>query len=533
MEFGPNRHSSTKNVSGEKTNLSLGKDVPGLSLTKVSKEFAGNRVLRDVDFALNTGEVHALVGSNGSGKSTLLKMAYGVHQPSSGEIRVRGHIVKFKNPAHAIKYGIAAVPQELPLVRSLSVAENIFFGNLPCKNKIVSWNALYDSAEEVLRRVDPSGHINPKDPLGKLDLAGQQLVSIAKALAQGAEILLFDEPTSSLHAKATENLFKIIELLKTDNKSIAFISQRLDDIFAVADRITVLRDGGVVGKFSRSNLTPDELVKLMAGHAPSRQQSGECLRQEQALLKVQNLTIGEKLKSLDFTLHPGEILGIVGLPGSGAETILPAIFGKLPISSGTIIVNGKESSSCSMRRRIKSKFAYVSGDRVREGLVRTQSVEFNLLLAKNNNLGLTPIAKRIQYPEVCQIIKELNINPPDPKAIVGNLSGGNQQKVVIGRWLIAGTSIWLLDDPTRGVDVHARYDIHNIVRTRVTAGGAAIMTSSDLQEMIEMCDRLIVIYRGKKIAEINQASANEHSVLALASGASSDEYKDLMNGVLK
>lgn len=497
----------------------IGNAEPVVSLSHVSKDFRGNRVLRDVDFDLYKSEVHALVGSNGSGKSTLLKMVYGVHQPTSGMMKVRGETVKFRTPAHAMKYGIAAVPQELPLVPSLTVAENIFFGNLPRKHGAISWSNLFDFASKALERVDPSGTINPRDLVAHLDLAGQQLVSIARALTQGAKILVLDEPTSSLDAKAVENLFRLIKVLTSEGKSIAFISQRLDDIFAIADRVSVLRDGEMVGKSPINNLTVDELVKLMAGNIPTKEEFGSLVKTDKARLEVEGLQVGDHLRGLDFSLYQGEILGIVGLPGSGVEKVLPAIFGKVSLSSGTIRVDSKCSTSESIRHRIRSRIAYVSGDRIKDGLVRNQSVEFNLLLIKNNHLGFAPISSSRQYPEVCDVIKELKIRPPNPKAIVGTLSGGNQQKILVGRWLLSGAEIWLLDDPTRGVDAHSRYEIHNIIRRRVALGGAAIMTSSDLQEMVEMCHRLLIVYKGEKIAEVSQSQANEHIVLALASGA--------------
>lgn len=494
------------------------KTVPAVSLSGIVKEFRGNRVLHGVDFDLKDGEVHALVGSNGSGKSTLMKIVYGLHRPSEGTMKVRGEPVRLRNPGHAFRYGIATVPQELPLVGGLSVAENIFFGNLPRRTGVVAWRELRQRAQEVLARVDTEGCIDPLQPVNTLDLGAQQLVSIARALGQGADILVFDEPTSSLNAEAAQRLFTVISSLRSEGRAIAFISQRLDDIFAVADQVSVLRDGIVVGKFPVGEVTTDTIAELMVGHAPTSAVGSRSVSKQRSVLEVAHLSVGRHLHDLTFSLLEGEVLGLVGLPGSGAEDILPALFGRKHITGGSVRLFDRDTTRVPLRSRVQAGMAYVSGDRSKEGLVRAQTVEFNLTLALNNRCQLVPLSRSNQRQRVNQIIEKLWLRPSDPNAIVATLSGGNQQKVVVGRWLLANSRLWLLNDPTRGVDIHARHDIHTLIREQVAESGGAIMTSSDIREMLEVCDRLLVLYRGKVVAELDAAQSTEHRVLALASG---------------
>jgi len=490
-----------------------------VSLQQVTKEFRGNRVLQGVDFEIRHGEVHALVGANGSGKSTLMKVVYGAHRPTGGTMQVGGVPVRLRGPGHALRMGIAAVPQELPLVPGLSVAENIFFGDLPRRRGIVDWRELRRRAGEVLREVDVEGRIDPRGAVGALDLASQQLVSIARALAQGATTLVFDEPTSSLDSDAAQRLFDLIGRLRTEGRAVAFISQRLDDIFAVADRVSVLRDGAIVARLPVGETTADGIAELMVGHVPFASTPSPCSERGEEVLGVESLEAGPRLRDLTFSVGAGEVLGLAGLPGSGSDDVLPALFGRRPSGHGTVRIFGRDASGWPLRRRVRAGVAYVSGDRKVEGLVRSQTVAFNLTLVLNNRAGLRPVSHRRQRARVDEVMADLNVRPPDPDAAVATLSGGNQQKVVVGRWLLAGARLWLLNDPTRGVDVHARNDIHALIRSRVSAGGGAVMTSSDVRELLEVCDRLLVFSRGRVVAELDPAATSEHHVLALAGGA--------------
>jgi len=493
-----------------------------VSLVGITKEFRGTPVLRSVDFELVAGEVHALVGANGSGKSTLMKIVYGVHRPSAGAMRVRGEPIHLRSPRHALRTGIAAVPQELPLVGTITVAENVFFGDLPCRRGLVDWGTLRRRAAEVLTVIDPDGRIDPDQLVQTVDLAGQQLVSIARALAQGADILVFDEPTSSLDADAAARLFDVIERLRDDGRAIAFISQRLDDIFAIATRVSVLRDGAIVARLPISETSSARIAELMVGHAPvnpsRRVQISSGPEIKDPVLAVEHLSVGH-VQNLSFHVGRGEVVGLAGLPGAGLEEVLGALYGRRRPTAGTVTFLGREMTRWPTRRRVGAGVAYVSGDRRGEGLVMAQTVAFNLAMVLNNRPRLSWISHRGQRHAIDGVMAELRVTPPAPDAQVSMLSGGNQQKVVVGRWLLADARFWILNDPTRGVDIHARNDIHRLIRARVSAQGGALMTSSDVRELLEVCDRVLVLSRGVLVAELEPAHSSEHQVLALAGGA--------------
>jgi len=512
--MGPGRERGSERSGG------TGPTRPSLSLTGIVKDFRAQRVLHGVDFELRGGEVHALAGSNGSGKSTLMKVVYGAHRPTAGTMAVRGSEVRFRSPVHALRAGIAAVPQELPLVAGLSVAENIFFGDLPRQMGVVRWRHLRRRAMDVLAQVDAEQRIDPGQEVWRLDLAAQQLVSIARALAHGADILVFDEPTSSLDAVATERLFAVISRLRSEGRAIGFISQRLDDILAVADRVSVLRDGRMVGEVAIADATTDGIAALMVGHTSAPAASRRSRAATSTVLEVDRLGTGHRLRALTFSVGAGEVVGLAGLPGSGTEDILPALLGRRATTGGCVRIGGRDMTHASLRRRIRAGVAYVSGDRRSEGLVRTQTVAFNLTLVLNNRVRLVPISHLRQGRRVEQVISKLRIHPADPAALVATLSGGNQQKVVVGRWLLVEPRLWLLNDPTRGVDVHSRSEIHALIREQVSSGeGSALMTSSDTRELLQVCDRLLVLARGEIVAELDPAEATEHQVLALSGGA--------------
>lgn len=511
-----------------------------VSLSGVTKDFRGNVVLKNVDFDLRAGEVHALAGANGSGKSTLMKIVYGVHRPSGGVMMVNGSPVVLRSPRHALRMGIAAVPQELPLFPGMSVAENIVFGDFPRRAGLIRWRQLRRRASEVLAQVDPGGRIDPATLVGSLGLPGQQLVSIARALAQGATVLVFDEPTSALDSEATDQLFEVIRRLRSEQRAIAFISQRLDDIFAIAEHVSVIRDGEIVARLAVGEATTDGIAELIAGQGrlalrppaprgrpisavgacsapqPTAKAGTPVATVSPPVLTVEGLTISSRIRDVTMSVAEGEILGLTGLSGCGIDEVLQALFGRRRLLAGSVRMLGKDMTRWPTSRRVDAGVAYVSGDRRHEGLVRTQTVAFNMTLALNRHMGLAPVSHRRQQRQVEEVIAKLKVRPPDPAALISTLSGGNEQKVVVGRWLLAGAAFWILNDPTRGVDVHARHDIHHLIREQVAAGGAAIITSSDILELFEICDRIIVFSRGVMVAELDPAEASEHQVLALA-----------------
>ncbi|MGH9075474.1 MAG: sugar ABC transporter ATP-binding protein, partial [Acidimicrobiales bacterium] len=410
-------------------------DRVAVELQGIVKHFGRTQALKGVDFCLREGEVHALVGANGSGKSTLMKVIYGAHRPTGGTMRLYGTPVHLRSPGQALRVGIAAVPQELPLVPSLSVAENIFFGSIPRRLGVVRWRAMRRGAAEVLARMDEA--IDPLAPIGSLDLARQQLVSVARALARGASTLVFDEPTSSLGPDSTARLLGVIANLRSQGRAVAFISQRLDDIFAIADRVTVIRDGSVVHSGTREEMTADLVTRLMVGDDGA----GEARRRDPgagpAALRVEDLGAGGHYRGVSFSLHDGEVLGLVGLAGSGAEELVRSLYGLTGTSSGRVWLGERDVTSWPSRRRARAGMAYISGDRQHEGLVRGQTVAFNLTLALNRRASLALVPDRRQADMVQDVIRRLGLRPPDPGALVDSLSGGNQQRVLIGRWLLA------------------------------------------------------------------------------------------------
>lgn len=491
-------------------------------LEGIDKEFAGVSVLQGVDLDLREGEVHAVVGANGSGKSTLMKIVYGVHQPTRGTLSINGEKLRLRHPKEALRRGIAAVPQELPLVPYLSVAENICFGDLTCRFGVVRWRELDRRALAVLRQVGADAEIDPRQLVCSLGLANRQLVSIARALAQGARVLIFDEPTSCLGPAAVLRLHDVIDRLRSEGCAIAFISQRLDDIVALADQVTVLRDGRVAGRLTRQDVSPSVVTNLMAdpgGATAPKSVVRDIGNRERAVLSVERLTVPGAVHGVSLSVQRGEVIGVAGLAGSGTSELIRALFGAVAHCRGTVQLFHHDVARWPIGRRVRAGMGYISGNRQSEGLVLGQTVELNLTLALNRRARLWKLPYRQQRRRVAAVMDQLRIRPRDPKALIGSLSGGNQQKVVVGRWLLAGTKLWLLDDPTRGVDVHARAEIHALIRDQITEGGGALVTSSDIRELLEFCDRVLVLSRGSIVADVDPATTGEDEVIAMAGGS--------------
>ena len=495
---------------------------PLLRLEGIIKAFAGVPVLEDVSFDVAAGEVHALIGENGAGKSTLMKIATGALEPDGGRIFWKGREVALKNPRQAYALGLAIVHQELMLVPSLSVSENIFLGRHPARRRVfrwVRWSEMHERARELLREL---GHdLDPRRPVGELRIAEQQLVEIARALAFEADLIIMDEPTSPLSEHETQRLFRTIRQLKERGVSIVYISHRLREIYDIADRVTVLRDGRRVAAAPVAETTPNDLVRWMVGREISQQFppiSSRPITGE--VLRVERLSARGKFSDISFTLRRGEILGIAGLVGAGRTELLEALFAAPPPDDGRIYLHGRPVTFKTPADAVRHGFALVTDDRKAKGLILGASLQFNIELTVKERLAwlrlfLLPQRER-ELAE--RFVRELRIKTQHIGQPVMYLSGGNQQKVVLARWLAADSSIFLLDEPTRGIDVGSKAEIYNLIRQLAARGAAILLVSSELEEILHLADRILVMHRGRLVGELRREEATEERIMQLATG---------------
>lgn len=477
-------------------------EPPVLQMRDVHKHFGRTHALKGVDFELRAGEAHALLGENGSGKSTLMKVAYGEVVPSGGQTLLRGEPVSFANPLQASRAGITMVAQEVPVVASLTVAENIALGRLPGRAVRVDWRDARRAAAEALDELG-SG-IQADQLVGSLGPGDRQVVAIARAVAAKSSVVIFDEPTSSLTAELTESLFEIIRRMKERGIAIAFISQRLQDIEPVADRVTVLRDGALVDTLDIADADESTITRLMVGRSLTdyfhREISTGDSSAAEPVLSVRDLTVPNRVEGISFDVRPGEVVGLAGLVGCGRVEVVRSIFGA-DAASGEVIVAGNAYPRRTPRGSIKRGLALVTGDRKSEGLVPAASVMHNLTMIPNSRLSLMPIKASGQRRDAVEAMRELHVRPDDPSLPAGSLSGGNQQKVVIGRWLAGSPQVLLMDEPTRGVDVGAKSEIYRLIRELASQGVAVVISSSENVELLGVCDRVLMMFRGHVVAD--------------------------------
>ena len=485
-----------------------------LELRSVSKSFGAVKAVQDVDLEVRAGEVHVLLGENGAGKSTLIKMIAGVHEPDSGEIAVDGNVVRINDTRASEKLGIATIHQELNLVPGLSVAENIALGHMPTKNGLVDRKAMRRNAEEAIARIGLSVDVNR--PVGTLGIARQQLVEIAKALSMDARILILDEPTAALTSSETELLFDVVRELREAGVAMVFISHHLDEIAEIGDRITVLRDGRYVDTRPRGT-TESELIALMVGrdiddlYPRRRSEPGE------PVLEVRDLTMPGVFEDISFTAHAGEVVGLAGLMGAGRTEVLRAIAGADPYASGQVTVHGRPLPKRDVARAVAAGVGMVPEDRKTSGLVLDAPIVENLGYATLRSTGRLGLADRAgQRRRGKDVAERLRIRLASLDQPVKGLSGGNQQKVVFGRWFMAGSDVLLLDEPTRGVDVGAKVEIYELVNSITADGGTVVLASSDLPEVISMSDRVLVMAHGRIVGEVPADRATQDAVMTLA-----------------
>ncbi|WP_079545426.1 sugar ABC transporter ATP-binding protein [Christensenella massiliensis] len=491
------------------------KNTPVIEIADMHMIFPGVHALKGVSFDLYAGEVHALVGENGAGKSTLIKILSGVYQRSRGKYLINGKEAKICHPLDAIKEGISVIYQELNLVSSLSAAENIFFGRLPAKGGRVQWKKLYDESRKYMEMVGLS--ISPRTKVQYLSIAEQQLVEIAKSLSLGAKIIIMDEPTSALSPKEVESLFKIIAQLKEKGVSIIYISHKLDEIFEIADRITVFKDGAVVGTKYPEELNEEQLIEMMVGRKMEDIFPDRNANLGEVLLDVKGLTT-EKVTDISFHVRRGEIVGFSGLMGAGRTEMTMALLGMDKRLEGSVVLDGKEIPPNSPLIARESGMGLVVEDRRKGGILPNMSVKSNMTIVSLNQVtkGIS-ISRTGEEDVVRDMIQRLKIKTPTMNQLIPKLSGGNQQKVLLARWLMKrNLKVLVIDEPTRGIDVGAKAEIYSLMNDLAGQGLAIIMVSSELPEILGMCDRVYVMKSGKITGEFNREEASEAALLEKA-----------------
>ena len=490
-----------------------------LQMSSITKRFPGVLALNHVDFNLRPAEVHALLGENGAGKSTLMKILSGVYQPDEGEIVFEGKKVSFNDPLSAQRAGITIIHQEFNLFPDLTVEENIYIGREFCKNN--RWRldekSQRQAVVDILQQLNLA--ISPQTRVADLTVAQQQMVEIAKAISVNAKVLIMDEPTAALTESEIESLFKVTRLLKSRGTGIVYISHRLEELALIADRATVMRDGQFISTVDYETVKISELIAMMVGRDlgniyPKRPPQA----QQQPVLEVKNLQRKDVLHDISFTLHRGEILGLAGLMGAGRTELARAIFGADPIDGGTLTLNGKTVVIRDVADAIRQGISYLTEDRKKEGLALGLSVEENIMLGNypefSSKTGKVDEASCAKVSD--ELVKTLRIKTPHLQQAALNLSGGNQQKIIIARWVCKDTDILIFDEPTRGIDVGAKLEIYELMNRLVAKGKSIIMISSELPEVLGMCDRILVMRGGRITGEVEAGSATQETIMQYA-----------------
>lgn len=487
-----------------------------LEAKNISKSFQGNKALDEVSFQLRPGTVHALMGENGAGKSTLVKCLMGIYVYDSGHLTVDGKTCHFTHPSQAINSGISMIEQELTPVDELTVAENIFLGREPRKNIILNYKKLNQDTDKMLASLNLD--INATTKMKDLSLAQIQLVEIAKALSYESKIIIMDEPTSAIGEKEVNTLFKIIEKLKKEGKSIIYVSHRMEEIFQITDEITILRDGKFIDSFKTKSTTKQQVIESMVG----RKVEDEFIKlnacTHEIVLSTRNFTKKNVIDHISIDLKKGEILGIFGLMGAGRSEFCDLLFGVRKKDSGELFINGRKVNIKSPRDAIKNNIAYITEDRKNSGLCLKANVRENLsllILKEISKFGFLNLKE--EKSRIYQMIEKFKIKTYGGEQLALSLSGGNQQKLVIGKWLLKYPKILILDEPTRGIDVGAKREIYEFISDYAAQGNSVILISSELPEVLNMSDRIAIFKDGKKKKELNRYEANLSNVMHYAS----------------
>jgi len=496
-----------------------------VELRDATKRFPGVVALKNMSLSVKRGEILGLIGENGAGKSTLIKVLTGVHQADEGKIYVNGIEQQFRNPNDSAAAGITCVYQELNIEKLLSVTDNIFINKwIRKKSRLLDYASMHEKAREVMASLGID--IDPTKAAGTLGMGVQQMIEIAKAILIDAKMIIMDEPTSSLGEKEVDQLMKICRSLRERGISIVFVSHKLEELFELCDRVTVMRDGEHIWTKQTSETDNDDLITAMVGRTVGDKYVKETAKKGDCALKVENLKEGGVLFDVSFEAYSGQILGFAGLVGAGRTEVMRAIFGADPIDGGRISIYGKEVKINNPRQAIQNGIAFLTEDRKGQGLILEQSVQMNLILANLSGFsdGLFLNEKKIKDAGDNNI-SSLRIKTPNQQEIVGQLSGGNQQKVVIGKWINCDADIYIFDEPTRGIDVGAKVEVYNVMNSLVKAGKCVIMISSEMPEILGMSDRVVVMREGKIMAEIDRDSKyfNQEDIMKAAWGGKIDD----------
>ena len=490
--------------------------APYIVLSDVVKSFPGVKALKGVSFDLYPGEVHALCGENGAGKSTLIKVMTGAHKMDSGSYLINGEPVSLRGPHDAIKMGVACVYQELFTAPQLSVAENLFMGMLPKKNGLVDYKTLYARSRDILKtlRLD----VAPETPAGSLSIGKRQMLEIGRAIAAGSKVVIMDEPSSSLSEAETDTLFEIIQELTTHGTAIIYISHKLDEVMYLADRITVIRDGENIVTLDKAATNEDELIRYMIGrevesiYHKSAPHPGECA------LEVKSLTGRAGFSDISFSVRRGEVLGFFGLVGAGRSEIMRAVFGTDKFTGGEVILNGKRFTRMAPGLSVRNGLGFLTEDRKQDGLLLTLSVLTNMTIAKLPALSTAGFIRRKAQVQQSEEYKDaLDIKTPSLFQLACNLSGGNQQKVILAKWLMTSPTVLIVDEPTRGIDVGSKSQIYELLDRLARHGMAIIVVSSEIEEIMGICDRVIAVCEGRITADLPVTEAlSSETILSAA-----------------
>lgn len=490
-----------------------------LRMEGISKQFAGVMALKNVHFDLRAGEVHALMGENGAGKSTLIKVLSGVYRPTAGEIYINGQKAALANAGDALKAGVGTIYQEFNLVPSLSIAENIFLGKELKKGGCLDRQRMIERANELMKQMGFE-KTNSAQRVSTLSVAQQQMVEILKSLFNDSRILVLDEPTAVLTDRESERLFEMIRTLRERGVGIIYISHRLEEVLSLADRITVLRDGEYVGTLdnSQGTVTKEQLVSMMVGRTLSAYYPKRASMLGETVLKVCKLCKKGVYQDINFELHKGEILGITGLVGAGRTEVVKSLFGALSYDSGELFLDGESIEVRTPRQAMDRGIAFIPENRKEEGLVLDASIQDNMMMASESQVCTHGVMNRKKIHQfVRHSFESLDIRPAEPLKIARNFSGGNQQKAIIAKWIAINPKILILDEPTRGIDINAKAEIYKLMNRLVEEGMSIVMVSSEMPEIIGMCDRVLVMAEGRITGEFERKDFSQERIMAAAS----------------